>query len=141
MLADKPHALSSPRDYLAPPHFPHPKLSDAALLPIPTLRAAAILLSPSDPLLPNIKASQLEDPPLQAITADVLERRARESNPRPPSDRPSTLYTMRDGLLYRSGRLAIPPTAAALILAILQQYHDAPMAGHFGTARTHALLA
>ena len=97
--ADKPHALSSSRDYLAPTHFPHPNLSDAALLPIPTLRAAAILLSPSDPLLPDIKAAQLADPALQAFAADLLERPARESNPRPPSGRPSTLYTMRDGLL------------------------------------------
>ena len=32
------------------------------------------------------------------------------------------------------------PTAAALILKILQQYHDSPMAGHYDVARTQALV-
>ena len=33
-----------------------------------------------------------------------------------------------------------PPTAAALILNILQQYHDSPLAGHYGVARTQAVV-
>ena len=47
---------------------------------------------------------------------------------------------MQGGILYDRGRVAIPPSAAALILSILQQYHDRPMAGHYGVARTQALV-
>ena len=36
------------------------------------------------------------------------------------------------------GHILIPPTAAALILKILRQYHDSPLAGHYGVARTQA---
>ena len=40
---------------------------------------------------------------------------------------------MQRGLLYPQGRL--------LILQILQQYHDAPLARHYGVARTQALVS
>ena len=51
-------------------------------------------------------------------------------------------YAMQNGLLYSQGRLVIPPaTAQPLILQILQQYHDSTLAGHYGVARTHALVA
>ena len=43
--------------------------------------------------------------------------------------------------MYSQGRLVIPPTAQSLILQILQQYHDSPLAGHYGVARTQALVA
>ena len=36
---------------------------------------------------------------------------------------------------------AFSPTSEALILQLLQQYHDSPLAGHYGVARTQALLA
>ena len=49
-------------------------------------------------------------------------------------------FVFQAGLLYHQGRILIPPTAAALILKILQQYHDSPMAGHYGVARTQALV-
>ena len=45
---------------------------------------------------------------------------------------------MHDGLLYSQGRILVSPTAATLILNILQQYHDSPLAGHYGVARTQA---
>ena len=48
---------------------------------------------------------------------------------------------MRGGLLYSQGKLCIPPTSTALILKILQQYHDSPLAGHYGVARSQALVA
>ena len=35
----------------------------------------------------------------------------------------------------------IRPDTAALILQILKQYHDSPLAAHHGVARTHALVA
>ena len=60
----KPDALSRRPDYLPPAQSPHPLLPEAALLPIPPLRATTILLSPSDPLLPTIKEAQLVDPAL-----------------------------------------------------------------------------
>ena len=85
----KPDALSRRPDYMPPAQSPHPILLDAALLPIPPLRAAAILLSPSDPLLPTIKEAQLADPALQAIATDLFQRPARESNLRPPSGKSS----------------------------------------------------
>ena len=44
-------------------------------------------------------------------------------------------------LLYSQGKLCIPPTSEALTLQLLQQYHDSPLAGHYGVARTQALLA
>ena len=48
---------------------------------------------------------------------------------------------MQGGLLYGQSRLCIPPTSAALILKNLQQYHDSPLASHYGVARTQALVA
>ena len=48
---------------------------------------------------------------------------------------------VRGGLLYSQGKLCIPPTFGALILKLLQQYHDSPLAGHYAVARTSALLA
>ena len=48
---------------------------------------------------------------------------------------------MRGGLLYSQGKLCIPPTSIALILKILLQYHDNPLAGHYGVAKTQALVA
>ena len=47
---------------------------------------------------------------------------------------------MHKGLLYSQGRILVPPTAAALILNIVQQDHDSPLAGHYGVARTQALV-
>ena len=48
---------------------------------------------------------------------------------------------MQKGLLYSQGRILIPPTSLTLILKILNQYHDSPLAGHYGVARTQALVA
>ena len=47
---------------------------------------------------------------------------------------------MQGGILYNDGRIVIPPSAAALILTILQLYHDSPLAGHYGVRRTQALV-
>ena len=47
---------------------------------------------------------------------------------------------MQGGLLYSQGRLLIPPTSSDLILQILKQYHDSPLAGHYGVARIQALI-
>ena len=48
---------------------------------------------------------------------------------------------MQRGLLSQQGRLLIPPASTSLILQILRQYHDAPLAGHYGVARTQALVS
>ena len=48
---------------------------------------------------------------------------------------------MRGGLLYSQGKLCIPPTSIALILKIMQQYHDNPLARHYGVPKTRALKA
>ena len=50
-------------------------------------------------------------------------------------------YVVRGGLLYCQGKLCIPPISAALVLKLLQQYHDSPLAGHYRVPRTQALLA
>ena len=50
-------------------------------------------------------------------------------------------YVVRGGLMYSQGKLCVPPTSAALILKPLQECHDSPLAGHYGVARTEALLA
>ena len=47
---------------------------------------------------------------------------------------------MQHGLLYSQGRILIPPTSIAIILRILHQYHDSTLAGHYGVARTQALV-
>ena len=69
-----------------------------------------------------------------------------ESDPALPSGSPSGTsddpqLLLQGGLLYHQGRLLIPPTSPALILKILQQYHDSPLAGHYGVARTQALVS
>ena len=75
----------------------------------------------------------------------ILGRPDGESNPAPPSGSPSgrsdeEQFAFQDGILYHQGRILIPPTAAALILKILRQYHDSLLAGHYGVARTQALV-
>ena len=55
------------------------------------------------------------------------------------SDDPQLL--LQGGLLYHQGRLLIPSTSSALILKILQQYHDSPLAEHYGVAPTQALIS
>ena len=103
------------------------------------------MVSPSDPLLPEIAAAQAGDPALATTISTILGRPGRESNPALPGGSPSGRsddhqFVFQAGLLYHQGRILIPPTATALILKILQQYHDSPMAGHYGVARTQALV-
>ena len=50
------------------------------------------------------------------------------------------IYSYEKGILYHQRRILIPPTATALILNILRQYHDSPLAGHYGVVRTQALV-
>ena len=106
---------------------------------------AAVLVSPTDPLLPVIAAAQAGDASLSAIINQLQRGPGGESNPAFPGGRPSGRsgggpYILHNGLLYSQGRILVPPTAAALILNILQRYHDPPLAGHYGVARTQALV-
>ena len=144
----KSDALSRRPDH-APPSLPSlPILSPTAPDPVlhtPPILAAAVLLSPTDPLLPAIAAAQAGDAAISAVMHTVLGGPGGESNPALPGGRPSgrsenNLLEVRSGILYQQGRILIPPTASSLILNILQQYHDSPMAGHFGVARTQALV-
>ena len=93
--------------YLPPlPSLPTLCLMDPGpLLHTPYLIGATVLLSPTDPLLPEIAAAQAGDADISA-----------------------------------SIRIPIPPTVIALILNILRQYHDSSLAGHYGVARTHAVV-
>ena len=112
----------------------------------PHLIGAAVLISPEDPLPPEIAAAQAGDATLSALITDLTRGPGGESNPALPAGSPSgrsegQLYTLHGGLLYSQGRLLIPPTSHSLILKLLQQYHDSPLAGHYGVARTQALIA
>ena len=105
-----------------------------------------MLVSPDDPLLPAVAAALGEDATLSAIIKELSTGPDKESNPALPLGNPPGRsmgqYAMQNGLLYSQGRLVIPPaTAQPLILQILQQYHDSPLAGHYGVARTQALVA
>ena len=112
----------------------------------PYLIGAALLVSPSDPLLPEIAAVQAGDATISASIQRLLRGPGGESNPALPSGSPSGRsddphLQFQGGILYHQGRILIPPTAAALILNILHQYHDSPLAGHYGVARTQALVS
>ena len=113
-----PDALSRRYDYLPPPSgLDH-------LLFTPHLLGAAVLVSPTDPLLPVIAAAQAEDAALSALIQQLQGGPGGESNPALPGGRPSGRsgggpYTMHGGLLYCQGRILVPPTAATLILSIL----------------------
>ena len=125
------------------PSFPLPPPSLVRILSFSPL--TAVLVSPTDPLLPVIAAAQAEDAALSAIIKQLPGGPGGESNPALPGGRPSFRsgggpYSMHGGLLYNQSRILVPPTAAALILSILQQYHDSPLAGHYGVARTQALV-
>ena len=103
------------------------------------------MVSPSDPLLPEIAAAQAGDPAMAATLQTVLGRPGGGSNPALPSGSPSGRseegqFAFQGGILYHQVRILIPPTAAALILNILRQHHDSPPAGHYGVARTEALV-
>ena len=104
-----------------------------------------MLVRPDDPLLPEVVAAQEADLALSALKQKVLGRAGEDLNPALPTGSPSGSswgqYAVRGGLLYNQGKLCIPPNSAALILKLLQQYHDSPLAGHYGVARTQALLA
>ena len=102
------------------------------------------MVSPSDPLLLEIAAAQAGDSALAATIKTILGRPGGESKPPLPSGSPSgrsdvDQFAFQHGILYHQGRILIPPTAA-LILKILRQYHDSPLAGHYGVARTQALM-
>ena len=57
-----------------------------------------------------------------------------------PSGRSEDQFIIQGGILYHQGCILIPPTATALILKILRQYHDSPLARYYGVARTQALV-
>ena len=165
----KSDALSRRPDYHPPPLPSLPILSSPVSLPLlptpvslpllstpvshplhhtPYLIAAAILVSPDDPLLPAIAAAQAGDATISAIINNFNSGPGGELNPTLPAGSPSgrsavvsSTFSMQHGLLYSQGRILIPPTSASLILKILQQYHDSPLAGHYGVARTQALVA
>ena len=103
------------------------------------------MVSPSDPLLSEIAAAQAGDSALSATIKTILGRPGGGSNPALPNGSPSgrseeEQIAFQGGILYHQGRILIPPTATALILKILSQYHDSPLAGHYGVARTQALV-
>ena len=147
-----PDALSRRSDYLPPPLpslpilFPSlPPSHSPPLFFTPYLLGAAVLVSPNDPLLPDIAAAQAADAGLSALITQLQGGPGGETNPALPGGRPSGRsgggpYILQHGLLYSQGRILIPPTSAAIILRILQQYHDSPLAGHYGVARTQALV-
>ena len=142
-------ALSRRPDHVPPPLPSHPILvptDPSPLLPTPPVFAAAVLLSPSDPLLPAIAAAQAADPECSARVQALLGGPGGESNPALPEGRPSgrsavdSLMELRGGILYHQDKICIPPSTSSLILSILQQYHDSPLAGQYGVTRTQALV-
>ena len=144
----KADALSRNPQFLPPPLPSLPILSPpdpGPLLHTPHLRGAAVMLLPSDPLLPAIAAAQASDPDMSATMATLRGGPGGESNPALPGGRPSggpqDQFRLHAGILYHQDRILIPSSAASLILQILQQYHDSPLAGHYGVARTQALVA
>ena len=144
----KSDALSRRPDHIPPPLPSLPILTPTDPHPVlhtPPILAAAVLLSPSDPLLPAIAAAQAGDAVISASIQDILGRPGGESNPALPGGRPSgrsndPFLEFRGGILYHQGRILIPTSASSLILTILQQYHDSPLAGHYGVTRTQALV-
>ena len=108
------------------------------------MEPSAVLLSPDDPLLPAIAAAQAADEALSPIIT-ILKGPGGESNPAFPVGNPlgrsRGQYTFENGLLYLQGRICIPLAATPLILQNFNQYHDSPLAGHYGVARTQALVA
>ena len=125
-----------------------PILSQSPAEPIlhtPYLIGAAVLVSPSDPLLPEIATAQAGDATISASIHRLLGRLGEESNPALPGGIPSGRsddphLQLQGSILYHQGRILIPPTVATLILHILHHYHDSPLAGHYGVARTQALV-
>ena len=141
-------ALSRRADHRPPPLPSLPILPQPhaePLLHTPYLVGAAVMVSPSDPLLPEIAAAEAGDSPLSATIKTILGRPGGGSNLALPNGSPSgrseeAQFAFQGGILYHQGRILLPPTAAALILKILRQYHDSPLAGHYGVARTQALV-
>ena len=134
-----------------PTTFPLPSLpiisspQSDPLFHTPHLIGAAVLVSPDDPFLPEIAAAQAGDATLSALITTLKRGLGGEANPALPAGSPSGRsgsgpYVLQQGLLYNRGCIFIPPTSTSLILKILQQHHDAPLAGHYGVARTQALV-
>ena len=130
------------------PPFPSiPILSTTPpLLHTPYLVGPGVLRLPDDPLLPDITATQAGDPIIFASIGRLQRGSGGDPDPTLPSGSPSgrsddQQQLLHGGLLYHQGRLLVPPTSCALILKILQQCHDSPLAGHYGVARTQALVS
>lgn len=147
VINGKSDALSRRPDYIPPLLSSLPILAQAdPLIHTPHLIGSALLVLPTDPLLPEVAVAQAADPTLSAHIQHLHRGLGGGSNPALPTGSPSgrsedQLYTLHGGLLYCQGRLLIPSTSSSLILKILQQYHDSPLAGHYGVARTQALIA
>ena len=72
------------------PSFPSPMQPHAEpFMHTPYLVGAAVMVSPSDPLLPEIAAAQAGDPALAATISTILGRPGGESNPALPGGSPS----------------------------------------------------
>ena len=143
----KPDVLSRRPDYAPPPLPSLPILPPPhdSLQHTPYLRGAAVFLLPDDPLLPDIAAAQAGDVAMSTTITELQRGPGGESNPALLGGRPSGTsggqFKLQQGILYHQDRILIPSSASFLILRILQQHHDSPLAGHYGMARTQALVA
>jgi len=84
--------------------------------------------NPTRNIVEVVKILQKDQPEWVSSVKDKLRTRGGASS-----------LELRDGLLYRSNALCIPEDAA-LRSELMRIHHDDPMAGHFGPAKTSALL-
>ena len=124
----KPNALSRRPDYSPPP------LPSLPIFHTPHLLGAAVLVSPDNPILLVIAATQAGDATLSAIRNKLQGGAGGESNPALPEGSPSggsdwEHCSLQRGLLYQQGRLLIPPASTALILQIPPAVPRCPAGG------------
>ena len=151
----KPDALSRRPDYSLGTPLPTPPI-------LPPQIISHISQPPPDPLLPAIQHAQQHDKTtrdiinqLETVSTTRLHDQpflfphsVEESNPdaAAPAAAASTrvshpLYTLHHGMLYLDAKICIPASCSSLQLAILNRFHDSPLAGHYGLARTAELVS
>jgi hypothetical protein len=129
----KADALSRRPDFALRPGDDAYSQQSHCLLRPDRLHMFATYMLHDDSLLNEISQATTSDP----FATDIMARLNNPSPERQSSD--LNHFTTHDGLLYRNHLLYVPDGPCRL--RVLQTCHDDPLAGHFGVAKTLALLS
>ncbi|KAF8761559.1 hypothetical protein RHS01_00207 [Rhizoctonia solani] len=127
-MSEKPDALSRRPDHLDIPNKEQIMIDPKHFL---VMKAEV-----TTDIISQIREAQDEDESIQTLIATVKHK---EELP-PSVAKQFTKYQWKEELLWYEERIFVPDSKA-IRLELLEQYHDSPIAGHQGQARTLELLS